>query len=41
MSVKLILYVCALVCELLAAFGAPRINWMCLGFAFLIATLIF
>lgn len=39
MSIKLILLVCALVCELLATFGAPRINWMTAGFCFLIVAL--
>jgi hypothetical protein len=43
MSIKIVLYVCALVCFLLKAFNVPvrNVDFMNLGFAFLTASLIF
>jgi hypothetical protein len=42
LSIKVVLLLAALICELLAAFQvASKINFMCLGFACVIAAFLF
>lgn len=42
LSLKVVLFICALVCFLLKAFGVPgRVDWMNLGFAFIVAAFLF
>jgi hypothetical protein len=40
MSIDLVLFIVAFIMFILAGFGVPRANWMCLGFAALTLTLI-
>jgi flagellar biosynthesis component FlhA len=39
LTLPLVFYILATICFLLVTFGASRINWMTLGFAFLTMTL--
>lgn len=41
MNIDLLFYIVALVFFLMAGFNTPRFNWMCFGFASLVASVIF